>query len=127
MDIKTTSKVLTLIFCVVIPIVSQGAKFKLDPEAVSALEFEQKNDGKCHILSEGGKLMVMHNRHAGKLIEFRLIRYFADVRQQGRATGTIAAGESPIKLGCTLVDGREQRWEIERANFATPSLNEASN
>ena len=61
------------------------ANQKLDPNAAAALEFEQLDDGKCHILSEGGKLMVMHNRHSEKAISFRLIRYFANVRQQGRA------------------------------------------
>ena len=86
-------------------------------EAQKYLRFEAVDDGKCHILSEGGKLMVMHTEHEEKAIKFRLIRYFADVRQQGRATGVAVPGEKPVKLGCTLVDGRAQHWTIERAHF----------
>ena len=97
---------------------SSAAGGKIDPEALASLAFEKKDDGKCHILSEGGKLMVMHNHHENKAVSFRLIRYFASVRQQGRATGTIEPGNGPIKLGCTQVDGREQHWEVERASFA---------
>jgi hypothetical protein len=101
--------------------VSLHAKVVSDPEAVKFLAFEAIEDGKCHILSEGGKLMLMHNNHPDAAITFRLTRYFADVRQWGRATGTAIPGEEAVKLGCTEVDGRPQRWEIERANFAPPS------
>lgn len=94
-----------------------NAKIVSDPEAARHLAFEQVGDGKCHILSEGGKLMVMHNKHPESAIKFRLTRYFADVRQWGRATGTAVPGEEPVKLGCTEVEGRVQRWEVERANF----------
>lgn len=96
------------------------AKVASDPEATKYLSFEEVGDGKCHILSEGGKLLVMHNKHPEKPIKFRLTRFFADVRQWGRATGTAVPGEKPTKLGCTQVDGRVQRWEIERANFVAP-------
>lgn len=89
--------------------------------AASFLTFETKIDGRCHNLSEGGKLAVLHNNHPTKTIEFRLIRYHVDVPQWGRATGTALAGEAPVKLGCTLVGGREQRWVIERAEFTTES------
>lgn len=93
------------------------ANQKLDAEVAKYLEFEEVGDGKCHILSEGGKLLVMHNRHPDKAINYRLIRFFADVRQWGRATGTASPTDGPVKLGCTQVDGRQQRWEIERAHY----------
>ena len=113
---KTT--LLIILFVSVLASSSLNAKIVSDPEAARYLAFEAVGDGKCHILSEGGKLMVMHNRHPESAIKFRLTRYFADVRQWGRATGVAVPGEEPVKLGCTEVDGRVQRWEIERANFA---------
>ncbi len=84
--------------------------------AESFLSFEAKTDGKCQNLSEGGKLQVMHNQHPVRKIKFRLIRYFVDVRQRGRATGIAEPGEM-VKLGCTTVGGRPQRWVVERAEF----------
>jgi hypothetical protein len=59
----------------------------------------------------------MRNVHATIPIKFRLIRSFADVRQRGRATGIAEPGGEVVKLGCTLVGGRPQRWDIERAQF----------
>lgn len=85
--------------------------------AASFLAFETKIDGTCHNLSEGGKLQVMRNLHQTRRISFRLIRYFIDVRQQGRVTGLAPPAGETIKLGCTLVGGRPQRWEVERAEF----------
>ena len=86
-------------------------------EPRSYLQFEAKIDGKCHNLSAGGKLQIMRNAHPTRSIDFRLIRYYIDVRQRGRATGIAPAGGEVVKLGCTLVGGRPQRWEIERARF----------
>ncbi|MFP6681466.1 MAG: hypothetical protein VCB07_04635 [Gammaproteobacteria bacterium] len=86
--------------------------------AESFLSFEAKIDGKCHNLSEGGNLQVMRNLHPVREIKFRLIRYFVDVRQHGRATGIAKPGET-VKIGCTAVAGRPQRWVVERAEFIT--------
>ncbi len=80
------------------------------------LEFSSQLDGKCQILSDGGKLHLMRNTHPSQAIRYRLIRTFAGRPQAGRVTGTIA-GEAVVKLGCTRVDGREQRWQIERLEF----------
>lgn len=90
-----------------------------EPPAVAEdfLQFETKIDGRCHNLSEGGKLTVMKNLHPSKTIEFRLIRYFVEVRQRGRATGTAEPGGEGIKIGCSQVGGRPQRWVVERATF----------
>ena len=127
MYIKTTCILSALIICASItPALADSDKGR-DPEAVAALEFERRDDGKCHILSEGGKLMLMHNKHAEKSVKFRLIRYFANVRQQGRVTGVAVQGEKPVKLGCTLVDGREQTWKVERATFIDPASGQTSN
>ncbi len=93
-----------------------GASEPIDT-AESYLRFEETIDGKCQNLSTGGKLQVMLNSHPSLKIKFRLIRYFVDVRQNGRATGIAEPGRSPVKLGCTRVGGRVQRWEVERAEF----------
>ncbi len=106
-----------LLICATAP--ASGSVPEDSGAAVSFLSFENRIDGRCHNLSEGGKLTVMHNNHPKKAIQFRLIRYHVDVPQWGRATGTAVPGESPVKLGCTLVGGREQRWVIERAQFTT--------
>lgn len=80
------------------------------------LSLTPQNDGKCQILSEGGKLVVLRNTHPDRSIRFRLIRYFMDV-PQSRVVGAIAPGDEGQKLGCSRVDGREQFWKIERADF----------
>ncbi|MBI2800570.1 MAG: hypothetical protein HYX63_09870 [Gammaproteobacteria bacterium] len=81
------------------------------------LRFETVPDGKCQILSEGGQLVVLRNTHGSKKIRYRLTRYFAD-KQQGLSTGTVASGGEGQKLGCNKVDGRQQRWQIETAQFS---------
>lgn len=86
--------------------------------AESYLVFEEIIDGKCQNLSAGGKLQVMLNAHPSRKIKFRLVRYFVDVRQNGRATGVAEPGGSRVKLGCSRVGGRVQRWEVERAEFS---------
>lgn len=85
--------------------------------AESHLVLEINIDGKCQNLSEGGKLQVLRNLHPTRKIKFRLIRYFVDVRQQGRATGVAQPNGELVKLGCTKVGGRLQRWVVERAEF----------
>ncbi|MEM7465680.1 MAG: hypothetical protein AAF387_02215 [Pseudomonadota bacterium] len=121
MNFHATSTVLVG-FVLIFSVCSADVKAKIvsDERAEAELKFEERADGKCHILSEGGKLMVVHNTHDSLPIKFRFIRYFADVRQRGRATGTVVPGEAPVKLGCTQVDGRPQHWKIERANFTEP-------
>ncbi len=86
-------------------------------DAASFLEFESVPDGRCQILSAGGKLRVVHNRHTERSIDFRLTRLFAGNHPQGLVVGQLAAGETGMKLGCTEVDGRKQDWVIERARY----------
>ena len=81
------------------------------------LEFESTPDGRCQILSAGGKLRVMRNTHAERAIAYRLVRIFVGV-QQGLSAGTAPPGGEAIQLGCTKVDGRTQEWALERASFA---------
>lgn len=86
-------------------------------EAASHLEFESVADGRCQILSAGGKLRLVHNRHAERGIDFRLLRMFAGNHPQGLVVGQLPAGAEPMKLGCTRVDGRPQDWVIQRARY----------
>lgn len=87
--------------------------------AGGVLEFEEKLDGKCYILSSGGKLVVMHNRDTARSVKYRLVRMFAGAPQMGRTVGTIEPGEG-VKLGCSEVDGHYQEWVVERASFVQP-------
>ena len=88
-----------------------------DPVASSFLEFSAENDGRCQILSEGGQLRILRNRHAERAIDYRLMRVFANGHPQNRVVGTAPPGGEPVKLGCTRVDGRPQDWLLERATF----------
>lgn len=84
--------------------------------AGSYLNIAPQHDGKCQNLSEGGKLVVLRNTHPARSIRFRLVRYFKGV-PQSRIVGAVAPGEEGQKLGCNRVDGRDQSWKIERAEF----------
>ncbi len=86
--------------------------------ATGFLEFQSEADGRCQVLSEGGKLRVLYNRHDSRAIDYRLIRVFGDGHRQGRVVGTAPAGGAPVPLGCTRVDGRPQDWQLERATFS---------
>lgn len=86
-------------------------------EAAAYLEFEEVLDGKCYILSSGGKLVLMHNRHPERAIAYRLVRVFAGHPQGSLTVGRLDAGVEPIKLGCSEVDGRPQHWRVVRAEF----------
>ena len=84
------------------------------PDAAHELTLEARADGKCQNLSEGGKLVVLRSA-SSRPIKYRLVRYFANV-PQSPTVGRITPEEPEQPLGCNRVDGREQRWEIKRAN-----------
>jgi hypothetical protein len=84
--------------------------------AASYLAIDTVLDGKCYILSEGGKLARVQNTHPSRGIQFRLQRIFAD-RPQGIVTGTLPPGGEPQALGCDRVDGRPQTWRVQRADY----------
>jgi hypothetical protein len=84
--------------------------------AEAFVSFEYRADGKCQILSEGGKLVVLHNSHPNREISYRLVRYFAGVPQT-RVVGQLNASGAGEPLGCSRVDGRDQLWKVERASF----------
>lgn len=86
--------------------------------AANFIEFESVADGRCQVLSEGGKLRLLHNRHGERAVAYRLIRVFGQGHRQGQVVGTAPAGGEPVPLGCTRVDGRPQDWALERATFS---------
>lgn len=94
---------------------SQVTSTSEDP--ANYLEFSSVLDGKCQILSEGGKLRVVKNIHPDKNIRYRFVRMFSGKPQAGLVIGTIEHGNKPVKLGCTRVDGRDQSWEVKIARF----------
>lgn len=86
-------------------------------DAANFVRFELIPDGRCQILSAGGKLRVLYNLHHSQAIEYRLIRTFAGSHPQGRVVGVAPAESAAIKLGCSEVGGRPQDWVLERAKF----------
>lgn len=93
---------------------SQATKEKT---ASDYLEFFDQLDGKCQILSNGGKLTSVKNNHPTKNIRYRFTRVFAGKPQAGLAVGVIEPSEKGIKLGCNRVDDHEQVWKIKVAEF----------
>lgn len=87
-----------------------------DEAAAAALVFEEQLDGKCQILSQGGKLVVLRNTHPAQPVRYRLVRMFLGT-PQGRLDGQIAPADPPQKLGCNRVNGRRQYWRVERATL----------
>lgn len=81
------------------------------------IEFYDQLDGKCQILSSGGKLTLVKNTHPDKKIRYRFVRMFAGKPQAGMAFGILDPGEEPTKMGCNKVDDHEQMWDIKVAEF----------
>jgi len=111
----TEIKLLILAFACAIGICHPA--WATEPErAETFISFEYRADGKCQILSEGGKLVMLHNTHPNREISYRLVRYFAGVPQT-RVFGQLKAADAGEALGCNRVDGRDQLWKVERASF----------
>ncbi len=96
---------------------AQAAAGETAKDTTSYLLVETVPDGRCHNLSEGGKLVVLRNTHPTKSIRYRLLRLFIG-RPQGLMDGSITTADGPQKLGCDKVGGRAQTWQIKRASFA---------
>lgn len=109
-----TSVLLGLVVASSIPAPNAGAD---EQPASRFLEFQSEADGRCQVLSAGGKLRVLTNRHETRAIDYRLIRVFGEGHRQSQVAGTAPAGGQLVQLGCTQVDGRPQDWLLERAVF----------
>jgi len=86
-------------------------------EAAAYFEFGAAPDNRCMLLSPGGKLAWVRNRHPSLALRFRLIRMYAGAPQPGRVMGVLPPGPELVKLGCSRVAEREQRWDVERATL----------
>jgi len=80
------------------------------------LEMTKEFSGKCMGLRRGD-MRVLVNNHPDKTIQYRLIRKVAGQRQASIIQDTIKPGSEGHKLGCELLDDREQTWEIVRAQY----------
>lgn len=81
------------------------------------IEFYDQLDGKCQILSSGGKLTLVKNNHPDKKIRYRFVRMFAGKPQAGVVFGILDPADGPLKMGCNRVDDHEQIWDIKVAEF----------
>ncbi len=85
--------------------------------AADYLEFASELDNECQKRSPSGRLRMVKNIHPDKSIKFRFVRIFTNVRQPGFARGTLEPNHEPTLLGCTKISGRDQTWEIVKAEF----------
>lgn len=121
-DMNASRLIRPLAACLALSLAAGGAWAAVESgdEASAALVFEEQLDGKCQILSAGGKLVVLRNTHGSSAVRYRLVRMFLGV-PQSRIDGEIAPGEAPQKLGCNRVNGRRQFWRVERAALVAPT------
>lgn len=80
------------------------------------LEMTKEFSGKCMGLRRGDMRLIVNN-HPDKTIQYRLIRKLGGKRQASIIQDTIKPGSEGHKLGCELLDDREQTWEIVRAQY----------
>lgn len=95
--------------------VEDGALARGDPR--SYLEFVANLDGKCTILSAGGRLQSIKNNHLSKPIRYRLVRYIAGKPQPSFTAGTVEPAGQTSALGCDRVDGQDQSWRLDSARY----------
>lgn len=107
--------IIGLLLPAIATMVEEGGNDAKDPPGY--LEFLDQQDAKCYNLSPGGRLRLLKNSHPSYRIRFRLVRYFSHVKQPGFVQGIIEPKGKLFELGCTLVDGRKQWWEIDTASF----------
>jgi len=80
------------------------------------LEMYKEFDGRCQGLRRGDIRMI-RNTHPSRSIEFRMVRMLGDKRQASLIRDTIKPRDEGQRLGCEILDGREQTWKIIRARF----------
>ena len=81
------------------------------------LDIYKVNSAVCQALRRG-KMNMLRNLHPSKTIHYRMSRSLAGKRQAGLIRGTIPpTGEEGEPLGCELLEGLRQEWNITRAEF----------
>ncbi|MDZ7736828.1 MAG: hypothetical protein U5P41_12570 [Gammaproteobacteria bacterium] len=98
------------------PALAAGGSAGADDSPTGYLEIYKEFDGRCQGLRRGD-IRMLRNTHPEKSIEYRLIRLLGDKRQASIIRDTIAPGDEGQKLGCEMLEDREQTWEIVRAQF----------
>lgn len=116
--IKLVSLLIT-ISCLSISLQLNATEMKTEQEKAAAdyLEFASELDNLCQKRSPSGRLRLVRNLHPDRSIKFRFVRVFSNVRQPGFARGTLEPNAEPTQLGCTKISGRDQTWEIVKAEF----------
>ena len=86
-----------------------------EDQALGHIRFSYDFDGRC--VQRNGEMARIANAHPDRGIKVYLRRYLADVMQPGRTVQSLPPGAEPVALGCTVVDGRPQRWQPVKAQF----------
>ena len=84
-------------------------------DAGDYIEFVHDHDSQC--VMRNGKMQQVRNSHATRKIKLYLYRFFANKRQPGRTVEVLLPEGEPVSLGCTVIDGSPQHWEIAKARF----------
>ncbi len=92
------------------PIVGSG-----EQRAADYIEFSYDFHSECVV--RNGKMLLVRNTHPVRAIKVYLDRFFAERRQPGRAAHTLEPAAQPVAVGCTVVDGLVQKWEVAKAVF----------
>lgn len=105
--------------CLTTSLLLNAAETKPEQEKTAAdyLEFASELDNECQKRSPSGRLRLVRNLHPEKTIKYRFVRIFTNVRQPGFTRGTLEPNDEPTQLGCTKISGRDQTWEIVKAEF----------
>ncbi|MDH3637018.1 MAG: hypothetical protein OES09_00955 [Gammaproteobacteria bacterium] len=83
--------------------------------AVEYIEFSYDFHSEC--VTRNGKMVLVRNTHPARAIKLYLYRFFADKRQPGRAVHTLTPNGKAIAVGCTVVHGLAQKWQVAKAVF----------
>ncbi|MDH3279662.1 MAG: hypothetical protein OEQ18_00855 [Gammaproteobacteria bacterium] len=86
-----------------------------EERAAEYIEFSYDFHSEC--VNRNGKMLLIRNTHPAHTIKLYLDRFFGDKRQPGRAAHTLSPAGEPIAVGCTVVAGLAQNWEVAKAVF----------
>lgn len=117
---KTSTITFSMAVLLLIPLIghADGPEQNEDPGAY--IEFYKDFDGRCQGLRRGD-IRLMRNVHPDKAIKYRLVRLLGGRRTVSLIQGTIEPREEGQRLGCEILEGREQIWQLVRAEFIPAS------
>jgi hypothetical protein len=87
---------------------------------IEAVEWVRISAADCE--SKGGQLVAVRNRDSSKALKVVLERWYMGVKTGDRGQHQLAPGAAATELGCSQVEGAEQRWELIDARYR--SLND---